>query len=378
MAKYQITTPAGATVDLSAIFMSDSSTPTSIFNNSFMGANYNFETISSGETFSLVTNTIGYNSTTNPINWSNYRGHYQIFYNTTYTDMVPTSYNINAPPGCTNVTGLIIGGGGAGGNSNVGGGGDGSMGAGGGCIAFNNRFINPLSLTNTIGVQVGNGGAAGNQSSYYSANSSYFCGNSGSYTNGLTGGTSIVSFIDSLNQYIAYGGTGGSGNGYSLNPGGTTAYPINSTYGTVLFRQNGESTNNGSRNNTGGRSGFYVSLNNPSYTIPYYFNNISLSTSNNNLPVGTVNNYKLTYGISINLSNGVPIGNSTNYTSTNTWVTPSSSDSQNYLYGTYGTGGYQGTRGSGTTFPGFPPYGVDYGPGAAGGPGIVVLFYKYD
>lgn len=295
--------------------------------------------------------------------------------------------------------------GGAGQNSGRGGDGDGYGGGGGAFVSGNYRFTDP-TIVNSVTYTVGRGGNGGFVQGYSQGLTSvYFSGASGAYAYGQTGRSTTITFNDTNLIMTANGGNGGS----PSNTGGTFTWTYSGTTTTLQpATQYGSNYPTPNSSNIygvygagyqapggvlGGYSGFDTNLtqntSNPgSYNfIPWYTPNTPLPAT---FPMGSNYYYNL-FGLAVNqpsLTNWSATKNvCTPYITSNIWSSYVNQGQPqvstfNYTYFAYGSGGYGGIR-SQSTFAGYINglNGVDtsdIGPGAAGAPGLIIFFYRYD
>lgn len=288
-----------------------------------------------------------------------------------------STYTVNVPPNCTNANIMIIASGGGGGRSGGNGAGNGVNGSGGGFLSFNYKCNVNETLTVTIG-QPGMGTSQGTNDAY-SNGSNYF-----QFSNNANNATptTIVSNINGSLVSVP-GGKGGAV--------GTTSLPVNtpgSGQATIYFPSNISVYNNvssdpvispflfaGSGNTNVNSTSDYplnllqnpiVKLNNNGNDIiqyPYVPHNSMYYYS----PLFLGSNY-IPYPY---YTNGSTIRNGDVAVTDPTGVSISIS---------YGSGGFAGNRynlNSGQM--GYYGWNGDLsGPGAAGAPGIVIIFWRYN
>lgn len=381
---YYITTPAGIKTDLNNVFKSyTGTTPVfSTYYNSPSTSKYLFELLDANETFGKIKHTINYTSPNFTALSNTYRALYTNYPATnvdasrTLNAQYNTQYTVNPYIGCSNVDIIAIGGGSSGGNSGVYGYGDGAHGGGGGCVIFNYRFPNVTtsSTINAITLNVGAGGRAGNDSAYngnslnyYNQNNLYFSGSPTSTENEIGSDTKIT--INSVLVATA-GGGGNATTGDSGSSAGGSSTINNSTNVSNCTGFTSKTFNGVAGNYTyPGASGWmqYV-YGRGQYAVSYYTgdwtDNQWLSSSSPVMP-----GYRLQHGQNYN---GFTGGSNSG---------PSSTSGS----GPFGYGGYGGSRGYANIMSNTRGFVVAYnqdgpwfGPGSAGGPGTVVVFFRYD
>jgi len=382
---YYITTAAGITTDLNNIFKSYTGTTTgfSTYYKSPSTRNYLFELLDPNETFGKINHTINYTSTNFTALSDKYRASYTNYPATnvdasrTLNEQYNTQYTVNPYIGCSNVDIIAIGGGSSGANSGVYSQGDGAHGGGGGCVIFNYKFPNVTtsSTINAITLNVGAGGRAGNDSAYksnsnnyYNQNNLYFSGSPTNNENEIGSDTKIT--INSVLVATA-GGGGNATSGTSAGGAATINNSTNVRYCTGFSSKTfvgvaGDYSYPGASGwmqSVYGRYGTRI-IAGVSYYTQDWTDNQWLSSSS---PV--MAGYRLQHGQNYN---GFTGGSNSG---------PSSTSGS----GPFGYGGYGGarryedpmsnTRGFVVAYNQSGPW---FGPGSAGGPGTVVVFFRYD
>lgn len=381
---YYITTPNGITTNLNDVFKSYTGTTPgfSTYYKSPSTSKYLFELLDTNETFGKIKHTINYTSTNFTALSNTYRASFtnypavNVDASRTLNAQYNTQYTVNPYIGCSNVDIIAIGGGSSGGNSATYGGGDGAHGGGGGCVIFNYRFPNATtsSTINAITLNVGAGGRAGNDSAYngnsmnyYNQNNLYFSGSAISTQNEIGSDTKIT--INSVLVATA----GGGGNSTTSSAGGTATINNSTNVSNctgfsskTFFGVAGDYSYPGASGwmqSVYGRYGTRI-IAGVSYYTGDWTDNQWLSSSS---PV--MAGYRLQHGQNYN---GFTGGSNSGPMSTSG-------------SGPFGYGGYGGSRGFANPISNTRGFVVAYnqagpwfGPGSAGGPGTVVVFFRYD
>jgi hypothetical protein len=384
-------TSSGGIVDLSNIFYTG--TPGTSISTYY---NLTLTQIPTNETF-LKTNLSNYKI--NGVDLSQtYRGNYMIFNSNNYPN--DSSYTIIVPTNCTNINIMAQGGGGSGQNSGSGAGGDGGTGAGGGFVSLNYRFSStPISLN----IIVGSGGAAGRNtgmswtdgSSCINPSSKYCIGNPNGDGAGADGGRSSVAVNYSSTNKIticdASGGKGGT-SGNNTGGGGSSSWTSSNVSSAVQFDGSGQMGNGGLPNGTTTNAPYsgWHNANRAAYpqNIPYWPNSSTYysATEFGPIPLLKSGTYTSTT-VNDNGEGSVTVSRSNswnwnmqfyglsstiyykNYWLSNNYGNMPGYNTNSLVYGSYGSGGYGGSRRIG---------GPGLGPGYAGGPGFVVIGFRYD
>jgi len=288
-----------------------------------------------------------------------------------FNGIAPANYSeiVNIPFGCTNANIMVIGSGGGGGPSGGDGAPDGSNGSGGTFATFNCPFLNlETSLTVLIGKPgMGTSGSQGFPTLNYFESNPPATANSTTIISNLR---TIATILGGINGNIGIhtGMTGTSGS----EPRTTT--PTDSSLYSGLTFTNLQPSSSVSINQTTSYSG-NISLSTSSYPLNLLQNSIfklNDSGTGSQYPINIYPDYTgllpLFFGSNYTDSRIPPIKNTDGVVSS-TIITNIS----------YGSGGYSGKRYNSPYHYGY--YGAsssNTGPGAAGAPGIVIIFWRYN